>query len=45
MSDAPKLPFANRSFDPIISNHSLDRFGDPAGSLREIGRIVRAQPA
>jgi hypothetical protein len=40
-ADAARLPFPDRRFDLIISNHSLEHFGDLAGSLRELGRVVR----
>jgi SAM-dependent methyltransferase len=40
-ADAARLPFADRCFDLVISNNSLEHFRDLAGSLREIGRVVR----
>jgi SAM-dependent methyltransferase len=40
-ADAARLPFADRCFDLVISNHSLEHFDDLAGSLQEIGRIVK----
>jgi SAM-dependent methyltransferase len=40
-ADAAELPFADRSFDLIISNHSLEHFTDLAGALNEIGRVVK----
>src|SRR4029077_8355318 len=39
-SDAAKLPFADQTFDAVISNHSLEHFDDLVGSLREIGRVI-----
>src|SRR6185437_7199800 len=39
--DAALLPFADGSFDAIVSNHSLEHFDDLDGALREIGRVVR----
>jgi len=39
-SDAAKLPFADQTFDVVISNHSLEHFDDLVGSLREIGRVI-----
>src|SRR5258705_13924589 len=39
-SDAAHLPFTDRSFDAVISNHSLEHFDDLDGSLREIGRVI-----
>jgi hypothetical protein len=40
-ADAARLPFADCSFDLIVSNHSLEHFDDLAGALREIGRVVK----
>jgi len=40
-ADAARLPFADRAFDAVISNHSLEHFHDLDGSLREIGRVLR----
>jgi len=39
--DAARLPFADRAFTAVISNHSLEHFNDLAASLREIGRVIR----
>jgi ubiquinone/menaquinone biosynthesis C-methylase UbiE len=36
--DAARLPFADKTFAAVISNHSLEHFDDLAGALREIGR-------
>ena len=44
-ADAARLPFADCSFDLIVSNHSLEHFDDLAGSLREIGRAVKPNGA
>ena len=44
-ADAARMPFPDHCFDLIISNHSLEHFGDLAGSLREIGRVVRPNGA
>ncbi len=41
LSDAARLPFADGTFAAVISNHSLEHFDDLAGSLREIGRVIR----
>jgi len=38
--DAARLPFGSRTFAAVISNHSLEHFDDPAGALREIGRVL-----
>jgi SAM-dependent methyltransferase len=40
-ADAARLPFADRAFDAVISNHSLEHFHDLAGSLQEIGRVLK----
>ncbi len=40
-ADAAHLPFADRAFDAVISNHSLEHFHDLAGSLAEIGRVLK----
>jgi SAM-dependent methyltransferase len=40
-ADAAHLPFPDRAFDAVISNHSLEHFHDLAGSLSEIGRVLK----
>jgi len=40
-ADAAHLPFPDRAFDAVISNHSLEHFDDLAGSLAEIGRVLK----
>jgi SAM-dependent methyltransferase len=40
-ADAAHLPFAGHAFDAVISNHSLEHFHDLAGSLQEIGRVLK----
>jgi SAM-dependent methyltransferase len=40
-ADAARLPFADRAFDAVISNHSLEHFLDLAGALAEIGRVLK----
>ena len=40
-ADAAHLPFADGAFDAVISNHSLEHFHDLAGSLAEIGRVLK----
>jgi SAM-dependent methyltransferase len=40
-ADAARLPFADRAFDAVISNHSLEHFHDLAGSLAEMGRVLK----
>ncbi len=40
-ADAARLPFADRAFDAVISNHSLEHFHDLSGSLAEIGRVLK----
>jgi SAM-dependent methyltransferase len=38
--DAAKLPFVDRTFAAVISNHSLEHFDDLVNTLREIGRVI-----
>lgn len=43
-ADVRRLPFADRSFDAIISNSTLDHFASPEDittSLRELHRVLR----
>jgi SAM-dependent methyltransferase len=40
-ADAARLPFHDHAFDAVISNHSLEHFHDLAGSLSEIGRVLK----
>lgn len=42
--DARLLPFADRAFDAVILNHSLEHFENPATVLAEIRRVLR-EPA
>ena len=44
-TDAARLPFADRVFDAVISNHSLEHFDDLAGALAEIGRVLKPSGA
>ena len=44
-ADAAALPFPESSFDVIISNHSLEHFGNLAGALAEIGRVIKPDGA
>ena len=44
-ADGARLPFAARTFDLVISNHSLEHFDDLDGALREIGRVVKPDGA
>ena len=39
--DAARMPFAARSFDLIISNHSLEHFLELDETVREIGRVIK----
>jgi len=41
VADAAQLPLAGRSFDLVISNHSLEHFENLHACLREIGRVVK----
>jgi SAM-dependent methyltransferase len=40
-SDAAHLPFRDRTFAAIVSNHSLEHFPDLAAALSEIGRVIK----
>lgn len=44
-TDAAGLPFADRTFDAVISNHSLEHFEDLAGVLAEISRVLKPSGA
>jgi SAM-dependent methyltransferase len=39
--DAQLLPFASKSFDAVILNHSLEHITDPKAALSEVGRVMR----
>jgi SAM-dependent methyltransferase len=41
-ADASSLPFASRTFDAIILNHTLEHFERLKPALQEIGRVIRA---
>jgi len=43
--DAAALPFADNTFDAIVSNHSLEHLDHLDASLREIGRVMRPHGA
>ena len=40
-SNVNQLPFANRSFDGVISAHMLEHLSNPAQGLQEIVRVLR----
>lgn len=40
-SDVQALPFADQSFDMVISAHTLEHLADPIQGLREMVRILR----
>jgi len=40
-ADAARLPFADGSFNAIVSNHSLEHMDDLVGVLKEMGRVLR----
>jgi SAM-dependent methyltransferase len=44
-ADAARLPFAARTFDAVIVNHSLEHLRELKPSLQEIGRVVRQDGA
>jgi ubiquinone/menaquinone biosynthesis C-methylase UbiE len=39
--DAAAMPFATASFDFIVCRAAFKNFGDPAGALREMHRVLR----
>jgi SAM-dependent methyltransferase len=41
LADAARMPFANASFDLIVSNHSLEHFLAMDDTLRETGRVLK----
>jgi hypothetical protein len=44
-ADAARLPFRDRCFDLVVSNHSLEHFDNLSGALQEIGRVIKPQGA
>ena len=44
-ADAARLPFAARTFDAVILNHSLEHIRELRPALQEIGRVVRRDGA
>ena len=44
-ADAAALPFRSRTFDAIISNHSLEHFVDLGAALAEVGRAIKPEGA
>lgn len=44
-ADAARLPFAARTFDAVILNHSLEHIREWKPALQEIGRVVRRDGA
>ncbi len=44
-ADAARLPFRDRAFDAVISNHSLEHFTDLTGVLNEIKRVLTPEGA
>ena len=45
IADAAQMPFAGRSFDLIVSNHSLEHFVALHDTLKEMGRVVKPDGA
>jgi len=39
--DAARLPFADRAFELLVSNHSLEHFLDLESVVREMGRVAK----
>lgn len=42
-AESHRLPFADRSFDLVVSHHSLEHFHDVPGTIGEIGRVLRSE--
>jgi len=42
LADAACMPFAEASFDLIVSNHSLEHFTELDATVREIGRLLKS---
>jgi SAM-dependent methyltransferase len=42
-ADAAHLPFAARTFEAIVANHSLEHFEDLSATLAEIARVIRRE--
>ena len=40
-ADASHLPFADRSFDLVLSESTFEHFQEPEGVLKEVGRVLR----
>ncbi len=41
--EAEKLPFDDNTFDNVLSFGALNYFNDPAGSMREMARVVKPE--
>lgn len=41
LSDVSKLPFADSTFDGVVSAHMLEHLRNPAQGLREMARVLR----
>lgn len=41
VADATKLPFADKSYDFVISSHVLEHLWDPIGAIKEWKRVAR----
>jgi SAM-dependent methyltransferase len=44
-ADSGDLPFAARTFDAVVANHSLEHFPELDRALVEIGRVIRPEGA
>ena len=40
-ADAARVPFAPRTFDLVVSNHSLEHFSNLEAAVREVGRVIK----
>jgi len=41
LGDGQALPFADRSFDTVVSSHTVEHFPDPVLGLRECVRVLK----
>lgn len=44
-ADAARLPFKNRAFTAVISNHSMEHFEQLDEALAEVGRVIKPSGA
>lgn len=42
-ADAARMPFREKAFDAVVSNHSLEHFVELEATLREVGRVIKPE--